>query len=298
MGLPTQPTFPAGLISPSVSQASGIPTSLGDLLFNATDSFGDDWVLYDLKGWDGTAEAEVSFTKRPRNHGSVASSATDRHRVLEFSGMVESNDLPRAITRLNAAASLKPTVLAVNEGGLIRHMTVQRQDKVIPTKINRTQAEFSFQMVAIEPRKFGDLVSSSTLLPSVFGGRTYPATYPITYTGVMNSGILSVYNQGDADAPVWFKVQGNIPTGGWSITHAGKERNLTFATSLSLSAEEFVTIDMDRREVLAQGQSARSGWVMQRGWFDLDPGLNEIAFSAVNYDPTATLTLYTMSAWS
>jgi hypothetical protein len=298
MGLPTQPTFPAGLISPSFSQASGIPTSLGDLLFNATDSFGADWVLSDLKGWDGTAEADVTFTKRPRSSGSVASSATDRHRVLEFSGIVESADLPGAIQRLNAAASLAPTILGVNEGGLIRHCEVQRQDKVIWTKINRTQAEFSFQMVAVDNRKFGDLVTLSTGLPSLSGGRTYPATYPITYTGVMNSGIITFDNLGDADAPVWFKVQGMIPAGGWSIAHAGKKKNLTFATSLSLSTEEFVTIDMDRRAVLAQGQSARSGWVTQRGWFDLDPGRNEIAFSAVNYSASATLTLYTMSAWS
>jgi hypothetical protein len=301
MGLPVQPTFPAGLISPSASQASGIPTSLGSLLFNAVDSSGVAWVLYDLDGWDGTAEAELSFIKRPRAYGALASAATDRQRVMVAKGMVEvpaANQLQAAMQQLNAAASLDETILGVNESGLIRHMTVQRQDKVIWTRINATQAEFNFQIVAEDPRKYGNLVTLSTGLPSVSGGRTYPATYPITYTGTMTSGIIQVNNAGDAVAPVWFKAEGVIPAGGWSISHAGKKKNLTFATSLALGADEFVTIDMDSREIRAQGQSARSGWVTQRGWFDLDPGTNEIAFSAVNFDPTAKLTAYTMSAWS
>lgn len=302
MGLPVQPTFPAGLISPSASQASGIPTSLGSLLFNAVDpTTGAAWILYDLEGWDGTAEAELSFIKRPRAYGAIASEATDKQRVMVGKGMVEvpaANQLQAAIEQLNAACSLDPVILGVNESGLVRHMTVQRQDKVIWTRINATQAEFSFQIVAEEPRKFGDLQTLQTGLPSVSGGRTYPATYPLTYTGTMNSGIISVTNDGDASAPVWFKAEGVIPAGGWSISHAGKKKNLTFATSLALGSGEFVTIDMDARDIRAQGQSARSGWVTQRGWFDLDPGVNEIAFSAVNFNSTAKLTAYTMSAWS
>jgi phage-related protein len=78
----------------------------------------------------------------------------------------------------------------------------------------------------------------------------------------------------------------------------GKKQSLTFATSLALAAGEFVTVDMDRREVLAQGQSARSGYVTSRGWFSLDPGVNEIAFSAANYSSTALLTVATKPAWS
>jgi uncharacterized membrane protein len=81
------------------------------------------------------------------------------------------------------------------------------------------------------------------------------------------------------------------------VTHIGKQASLTFSSSLALASGEFVTVDMGRREVLAQGQSARNGWVTNRGWFDLDPGDNEIAFSAVNYDPGALLTVTTMSAW-
>jgi hypothetical protein len=55
---------------------------------------------------------------------------------------------------------------------------------------------------------------------------------------------------------------------------------------------------MDRREVLAQGQAARAGYVTSRGWFSLDPGPNDIAFSAANYSSTALLTVTTKPSWS
>jgi hypothetical protein len=55
---------------------------------------------------------------------------------------------------------------------------------------------------------------------------------------------------------------------------------------------------MDRREVLAQGQAPRSGYVTSRGWFSLDPGVNEIAFSSVNYSETANLSVSTKPSWS
>ena len=155
-----------------------------------------------------------------------------------------------------------------------------------------------FQVFAKDPRKFGDLITVSTPLPSSSGGRTYPATYPITYTGVSETGVVRLTNTGNTQAPVWLRVDGPIPAGGWTVTHIGKKQALTFATSLALTSGEFVTVDMDRREVLAQGQAARAGYVTSRGWFSLDPGDNDIAFSAAAYSATAQLTVTTKPSWS
>ena len=82
------------------------------------------------------------------------------------------------------------------------------------------------------------------------------------------------------------------------MTHEGKKQTVTFGTSLALGSGEFLTVDMDRREVLAQGQAPRSGYVTSRGWFSLDPGDNVIAFSAQNYSSTASLTVTTKPAWA
>lgn len=301
MGLPEQPAFPTGLISPSSSQASGNLVSLGSLLFNAVDEYETEWTLSDLRNWDGTAEADFEIVKRPRAFGSLTSDSTDQHRVLEAYGSITvptPEALQPAMSRLNLAASLNETVLGVNEAGLIRHMIVKRQDKVIWTRINQYQADFSFQLIAEDPRKFGDLVTYETGLPASSGGLTYPVTYPVTYEGNTSSGLLTIVNDGDTEAPVWFKVEGVVPAGGWAVANGTQGKRVSFISTLSLLDDEFITIDMDRREVLAQGQSPRSGWIGQRGWFTLSPGANEIAFTAVNFDPTAQMTVYTMSAWS
>lgn len=219
--------------------------------------------------------------------------------VIEGLILTDAPDLlSAALDQLSGAVTLAPFTMIVAETGRIRHVTAKRQGEVIHKKFNNKQAWFSIQVVAEDPRKYGDLISLSTRLPSSSGGRIYPATYPITYTGVSETGVIRVNNPGNTEAPVWLRVDGPVPAGGWTVTHVGKRQALTFATALTLTTGEFVTVDMDRREVLAQGQSTRAGYVTSRGWFSLDPGDNDIAFSAANYSATAQLTVLTKPAWS
>lgn len=298
--------YPSGLLYPGTTAPEGqgsSPVALGDLVLNLVDGDGTVWALEDFQGWGGSPGSTLELTQRARDHGATGSEPFFESKVMTMAGRIRANDpllLSQAIDRLNTAVSLQPFTLMVSESGRIRHCSVQRQDTVLITtaKGSARLAEFSLQIVAKDPRKYGDLVTHTTLLPSSAGGRTYPATYPLIYTGVSNTGIIRVRNEGNTQAPVWLRIDGPIPAGGWTVTHVGKARALTFATALALGSGEFVTVDMDRREVLAQGQSARSGYVTSRGWFSLDPGDNDIAFSAANYSATARLTLTTKPAWS
>jgi len=190
---------------------------------------------------------------------------------------------------------LQPTQMLVSEASRVRGCMVQRQGEVIPTPITDTSAHYSVILVAKDPRKYGDLVTGETLLPHSSGGLVRPSTWPRTWSGVSDNGVIRVFNEGTEQAPVWMTVQGPMLAGGWAITHLGKNRSL--GLSLVLGEGEHVTIDMDRREVLAQGQSARAGYVTSRGWFSLNPGWNEIAFTATTYSPAARLTLATQPAW-
>jgi len=199
---------------------------------------------------------------------------------------------------LSSAVKLAPFPMLVSEQGRIRNTFVQRQDDVQVTYLTDIAARYSIQVVAKDPRKFGDLVTASTRLPFSEGGLIRPSTWPRTWTGVSGTGRVTVNNPGNTQAPVWLRIDGPLPAGGWTVTHQAKQTSLTFATSLALGSGEFVTVDMDRREVLAQGQAPRSGYVTSRGWFSLDPGDNTIAFSAQNYSSTASLTVATKPAWS
>lgn len=274
--------------------------SIGSLILTAREASGVVWIMEDILGW-GPTKGTLAPTQRARGAGATGTSSFPEMDVMTLSGWVAAPNaaaLKDALDRLSTAFPLTDTKMTVTEAGSNRWMNVQRIGPIVPIHHGDTAAQWSVQVVALDPLKYGDAITVSTGLPSTTGGRTRPSTWPVTWTGVTNSGVLHVVNPGNEPAPVYLTINGSIPAGGWSVNHLGQLVSLTFSTSLSLAASEFVTVDMQTHEVLAQGQSPRNGWVTSRGWFQLDPGPNDIAFSAAVYDPAALLTLTTYPAWS
>lgn len=303
MPYPSPITYPSALLFPGSGADGafdGAPVAIGDLLLNTVDANGVYWILEKLSGW-GSPGSTSELTQRARGHGATSSEGFLRARIMTLDGVIDAptaEALSLAVDDLSAAVSLEGFTLMVSEAGRIRHSDARRQDEILISWLDGVTARFSIQIAAKDPRKFGDLITATTRLPFSEGGLTFPVTFPITFTGTSGSGVLRVNNPGNTQAPVWLRIDGPIPAGGWTVTHIGKQQSLTFATALALGTGEFVTVDMDRREVLAQGQSPRSGYVTSRGWFSLDPGDNDIAFSAANYSSTASLTVSTKPSWS
>lgn len=302
MPYPSPTTYPSGLLFPGVGGAgnTGDPVALGDVVLNTVDTDGVQWILEEFN-WDDSPGSTSELQQRARGHGSTASEGFYASIVYTLSGLISAPTVALVVAARNAlaaAVTLSDFQMIVAEGDTVSHSMVRRQDQILFKRVSPTEMTFSIQVVAKDPRKYGDLVSVSTALPSSSGGLVYPVTYPVTYTGVSVTGVLRVVNEGNTQAPVWLRVDGPIPAGGWTVTHVGKKQSLVFSTALALGAGEFVTVDMERREVLAQGQAPRAGYVTSRGWFSLDPGVNDIAFSAQNYSSTALLTVATKPAWS
>ncbi len=306
MPYPSPLTYPSALLFPGAGAPGNqgrSPIALGDLLMNWVDDDGTVWAIEDNPGWLGSPASTAEFSQRARGDGATTSEGFLQAKTMPMKGRIRAltaEHLSYAVDRLNQAVSVTPFDLMVSESGRIRHMRVQRQDEILTgtPKGSPLVAEFSIQLKAKDPRKFGDLITASTRLPFSQGGRRRPSKYPVKWTGVSNTGVIRINNPGNTQAPVWLRIDGPLPAGGWNITHQGKKRSLTFASALALSAGEFVTVDMDRKEVLAQGQAPRQGYVTSRGWFALDPGDNDIAFSAQNYSSTASLTVTTKPSWS
>ena len=301
MPYPSPITYPSPSLYPGFGAADGeLMIAIGDLVLGALDAYGVRWTVKKFDG-RGSPAPTGQLTQRARGHGATESESFLTARVMTIEGLIMAptrSALLAAEDRLSAAVSLAPFQMVVSDEDRTWNCTARRQGEVIPTPVTDVITSYSILISAKDPRKYGDLVSYSTALPSSSGGLVYPVTYPVTYTGVSNTGVIRIHNPGNEQAPVWARVDGPVPAGGWAVTHIGKQQSLTFATALELAAGEFVTVDMDRREVLAQGQSARAGYVTSRGWFSLDPGDNDIAFSAQNYSATAQLTVTTKPAWS
>lgn len=302
MPYPSPVTYPSGVLFPGAGSSSNLsPVGIGDLTLGAVDKHGSRWNLMTFDGWTGSPASTLELTQRARGHGATSSDPylTARHMVL--GGMVTAptpEALNASLDDLNAAVKLDGFQLTVAETGRVRHCWAARNGEVLTPKLNNRIAKFSIQIAAEDPLKYGDLATATTLLPrTTTDGPLFPATFPMKFTGVSTSGVIRIVNEGNEQAPVWLRIDGPIPAGGWAVTHQGKQQTLTFASSLALAAGEFVTVDLEAREVLAQGQAARAGYVTSRGWFDLDPGDNDIAFSAANYSATAQLTVTTKPAW-
>lgn len=266
--------------------------TLGSLTFGGTvDANGVLWWVEQLQGW-GSPKGTLTVTQRPRSHGGTRSESFLTPRVIAVTGEIVAPTpalLAQARHQLDAAVSLTDTSFSVTEYGETLHATVTRQDEVLYGDETETWTTFSIQLVAEDPRRYGASASFSTGEGSQSGGLTFPATWPISWPATVVSGVVSFNNPGNTAAPVTLRIDG--PCTGPIITHVTNGSQLVFASSLVLQSGEFLIVDMEARTVKAQGQASRVGYVTSRGWFQLDPGPNDIGFAASSYDAGALLTV-------
>ena len=248
--------------------------------------------------WSSAAGSSLTVEEKRRSDGGWAGDGFREPRDYALTVVAigpERAATERVLDMLHAAASLHETPLGVAEDSLTRWTTVRRFSKPEVTWLNDTAARWSVQLIAPDPRKFGDELSASTGLPSSTGGVTFPLAFPVTFDAVTNSGQVSLTNDGNIAGPVRLRIDG--PVTGPVVTHVGTGRSLIFSTSLVLGEGEFIPVDAERREVLAQGQSSRNGWVTGRGWPLFVPGVNTYSFSAMTHSPGALLTVAGSPAW-
>ena len=292
-------TFPGGPVYAPTSPYLGASyATLGAVTFGYTEASGVMWGLEDIQGWGGSPASTIQVTQKPRSDGGWAGPSWLSSRTITVTGWVYAPTtalLTDAVDRLDAAVSLAATPLTVVEAGRSRWMNVRRAGEVLAAYVNDTQATWSIQLVATDPRKFGAATTQTTGLPSVTGGLTYPITYPITYSAVQVTGVVSATNPGTANGKLALRVHG--PCTGPSITHLGTGAALTFASSLVINSGDWLDIDMENRTVLANGQARRNNTVTSRGWFGFDPGVNQYAFNAYTYNAGSSLDVTTTPAW-
>ena len=277
---------------------SGSGFQIGDLNLDSREpDTGVRWGVETFDGW-GATKGTLSPVQKPRGSGGWAGDAFDLVRSMSISGWMAAPDAitaSMALDRLNDAVSLYPTLMVVTEAGRARWLMVRRSDEVLTVWKSDRAFTWSIQIVALDPRKFGDKLTASTGLPSSSGGLLLPATVPFSIDAVSNSGQVSLENVGNEAGPVLQRIDG--PVHGPVITHVSSGLSLVFASSLVLGVGEWLDIDMEARSVMANGQASRSGYVISRGWSNFTPGQNTWAFTAASYDAGARFTVSATPAW-
>ena len=274
--------------------------TLNGLVLDGTDELGVEWYVPKggLRGWFGSPAPRMSLTPRSLQHGVWAGDSWLEGRTVVIDGKLAAPTqalAEEALDRLATAAALADVDLSVAGAAGTRRARVRRSDEVLPEEVNALVRKFSVQVFAKDPRRLGDALTASTGLPASSGGLTLPFTVPFSIDSTVESGQVSLVNPGNIDGPVTLRIDG--PVVGPRITHVNSGRSLVFASSLDLGAGEFLIVDMQARQVLAQGQASRNGWVTERGWHAFQPGVNIWAFASTGPATAGTLTVTASPAW-
>jgi len=257
--------------------------TLGPLALTGVDAFGVEWLLEDLKGW-GTPGGTLSPMQKVRGAGGWAGASYSQPRPMVATGscFAPSAELASlALDRLIAAASLDDTLMTVAEPARSRWAMVRRDGEVLPSWMGDDAFSWSVQVVALDPRKLGTALSGSTGLPASSGGFTFPHVFPFAINSTVVSGQVNLTNPGNETGPVTLRIDGPCPGPAVAHTAGGRSQVISLA-GLTLLAGEFLTINTESMEVLANGQVTRANWLTSRQKSGFDPGANTWSFSAAS----------------
>lgn len=290
------PTFDGG-VGPGVPGDGLQPrsASLGATVFGAADPYGTLVYLTDVKGWYGATGTTGTVSQRASDHGGWADPAYLPPRVIElsltlvgsaFSTVEQSCEL---ITGALPLSTLQ-TLMLISPDGSARQADVRQNGDVFTTQKGAT-AVMSVSLIAPDPRRYSiELTTAQTGLPQTSGGLSLPISLPVSIGATMDSGVLTVVNAGNVSTRPVFQVVGPAPAG--SIVHRATGRTLTWHDPIG--AGRTLVINTDQRRALLDGTANR---VVTGTWFDYDPGVNEVAFTAATYDAAALLVSSHRSAW-
>lgn len=252
-----------------------------------------------MSGWDGATASTKQLQQKPRAGGAFKGNTPQRTaRTITWGFQLHASSvaaMSAALDEINAAVGLDDVPMVVEVDGASRWAPVSQQDEPAIEEVHPLLKRISLQLSSAESRKFGQELTASTALPSSTGGLQIPFTVPFTIDATTVSGLVALTNPGNATGPVRLRING--PVTGPVVTHVGSGLALVFSSSIALGVGEWIDVDMEAQTVLAQGQSSRSGWVVQRDWSGFEEGPNVWAFSAVGYDPAASLQVFATPAW-
>jgi hypothetical protein len=298
MPYPSSTLYPSAILFPGIP--SDIPLStiqVGSLLLNSTDNNGTTWAVEKFDGW-GTPKPTMAPIQNVRRSGYTIGDSFSEGRVMTLTVTIVSATATQHsldCDTLIGAFSRAGTNMFVSEAGRVRWCFVRRSAEIVPTHYNQVATSYIVQVTSPDWRKFGTQLSGITGMPTSTGGYTYPLKYPMEIAAVVSAGQVTLTNPGNETGPVWARIDG--PITGPVIEHTSSGAQLIFSTSLALGAGEFLLIDMEKKTVLANGQSSRNTFITSRGWSGFDPGPNTWSLNAASFNASARLTVSANPSW-
>lgn len=250
--------------------------TLGKLVFNEWSELGYRLNVLKLRGWKGKPSIRRQRTDRLWEHGVFTERGYSDARIITLEGraLLPTNEAVRNVTYDYGAI--------LQDGGFER-LTVD--DPIMGTQWATVGLAvdsdiswhvpgvypFQLQLIAPDPRKYGQAIYASSSVPEAGGGLQYDLYTPsgvLDYSLSGNPGTATLTNPGTAAASPIFTVTGSIPEG-FSITEVRTGRRLVYASAIVPGS--FVRVDTGSGSVTIDSDSDRSADLIERGWTRLDP---------------------------
>lgn len=239
------------------------------------DHYGDGFALVDLLNYfDGTTAREEK-QPRPDADGDFEQApvyADARYPVaignVSYTSEAELFEARRVVAGLWAKRTELTMRVVSLEGA--RTLTVVRNGKPMwDLTIAPGYAEFELPFKAADPRKYGELQSSTVGLPVAGGGVEEPLISPFTEIGGGSEGRVVLTNTGTTDTFPILKVTGGLADGVELIrVETGERLRLEWPINLG----NVITFDFAEGQVWIDDQSPISGYLTRSQWWVLGPG--------------------------
>lgn len=266
------------------------------------------------KGWKGAPARRPQLADRPDAHGSYRGPNYQASRVIQLTGIAQCSrraDRDALTDSLEGLCRDPYTLFGLTRHEFDRSLTawVELNDTIDVTELpDGCTVLFDIQLVASDPRKFSSAIKTAETgiaqapldgilwngTPGNTGiewsGPDMPVTGLVYQASSGVSGVLALDNEGTAETPILFTINGpatgTLPNP--TITDTGRGYVISYGGTLVNG--DVLTIDTGTGEVTLNGSSA-SGQLTRADLFDIPAGDTVvIQFSASGPADSAVLT--------
>lgn len=235
-----------------------------------------------ISGWDLPPIRSTEYPK-PGGHGGEIYADYLGIRAVTLEGHIISSSTSSLENLLNTIKKyLSPGQVTLTRKVQSKYITAEYADIKLDEAASLTDhiVAYQMQLKCADPRKYSTTLKTQNIsLPDISGGRSYPRSYPLSYGTVISGGHATLTNAGNTGSPPIIKIYG--PVDNPSIINNTTQK--TLAMTISLSADDYLVIDTSKRTVMLNDQASRFNTLTSFGFFDIEPGDNDISFSASLY---------------
>lgn len=230
-----------------------------------------------LDGWYGVDAVDLSLVPRPNAPGSFAPSQTfPDSKVISIEGDYFGASRADGIAMRETLSGLyndgRPVTMTVADDLRTTSREVLIAAVVFPWTIHQ-EFEFSIDMTAADPKRYGEESNSGTTLATSGTGLEWPIEWPIDWGTIGVDGSLTIENTGNTETGIRFVVSDGDMPDGFVIVNTTTGQRLTYVGPLTVGTT--VTLNSSTRTALINGAGPGSRFLSSPEWFTV-PARSEI----------------------